>query len=214
MRITENIEVLTHSSIRITASEGVFYIDPFQIDQETHDAAYILITHNHFDHFSPEDIARIVTADTVLVVPEGMKEQAEKIPCKEVLTVDTDALLQLGDVRVETIPAYNPLKPFHPRKNNWVGYLLTVDGVRIYIAGDTDITKENSAVSCDVALVPIGGKFTMNAKEAARLVNTIRPKAAIPTHYGNVAGTREDEKEFRDHVDPTISVEIKMQRYR
>ena len=105
------------------------------------------------------------------------------------------------------------MKPFHPKKNGWVGYILTVDGVRIYIAGDTDVTEENQAVSCDVAMVPIGGTFTMDAKKAADLVNHIRPKVAIPTHYGSIAGKREAEDVFRANVDPAIPVEIKMQHY-
>lgn len=114
---------------------------------------------------------------------------------------------------IETVPAYNPLKPFHPKGSGWVGYIVERGGIRIYMAGDTDVTKENKEVSCDVALVPIGGTYTMDAKKAAELVNIIRPKVAIPTHYGSVAGSKSDEEVFLAHVDSSISVENKMQRY-
>lgn len=210
--LTENIEVLTHSSIRITG-DAIIYVDPFHIDVAAKDADFIFITHDHFDHFSPEDIEKVVKSDTTLVVPERMKKQAVDIPCGQVITVKPGIQEQMGDITVETVAAYNPLKPFHPKKNGWVGYILTVNGIRIYVAGDTDITAENRAVSCDVALVPIGGTYTMDAKKAAELINEIKPMATIPTHYGSVAGGRENEDVFRAHVDASIPVEIKMQRY-
>ena len=212
MKMTENIQVLTHSSIRISG-EVVVYVDPFHIVNGSNDADIILITHDHFDHFSPEDIAKVIKSDTTLVVPEKMKKKASEISCGQLITVKPGESRRLGSVAIETIPAYNPLKPFHPKSHGWVGYVLEIDGVRIYIAGDTDITKENKEVSCDVAMVPIGGTYTMDAKKAAELVNIIHPKAAIPTHYGSVAGGREDENTFRANVDPSVSVEIKMERY-
>lgn len=210
--MTENIQVLTHSSIKITG-ESTIYVDPFHVVEEAKDADIILITHDHFDHFSPEDIAKVIKSRTVLVVPEKMKKKAAEIPCGELVAVEPGERRQLGNIAIETVPAYNVMKPFHPRSQGWVGYIVETDGVRIYVAGDTDITKENKEVSCDVAMVPIGGTYTMDAKKAAELVNIIHPKAAIPTHYGSVAGTREDEEVFRANVDPSISVEIKMQRY-
>lgn len=210
--MTENIQVLTHSSIKITG-ETTIYIDPFRIVDAAHDADIILITHSHFDHFSPEDIAMIVKSDTIVVVPKSMEEQAADISCGQLITVEPKDQKQLGGISVETIPAYNPLKPFHPKGNGWVGYLIETEGMKIYVAGDTDITGESKEVSCDVAMVPIGGFYTMDAKKAAELVNIIRPKVAIPTHYGSVAGSQSDEEVFRANVDPSIAVEIKMQRY-
>lgn len=210
--MTENIQVLTHSSIKITGTHTI-YVDPFRILDDPHDADIILITHDHFDHFSPEDIARIIKSDTTLVVPKKMDKLAADIACGLLVTVEPGERKQLGGIVIETVPAYNPLKPFHLKGSGWVGYIVENDGVRIYIAGDTDITRESKEVSCDVALVPIGGTYTMDAKKAAELVNIIRPKAAIPTHYGSVAGSKEDEEVFRKQVDPSISVEIKMQRY-
>ena len=210
--MTQNIEVLTHSSIRITGDQTI-YIDPFHIAEAAHDADIICFAHDHFDHFSPEDIAKVIKADTTLVMPESMAEKAAEIDCGSVVTVTPGSKRELDDIGLEAVAAYNKWKPFHPKKNGWVGYILSVGGVRIYVAGDTDSTEENQAVSCDVAMVPIGGTFTMDAKKAAELVNHLRPKVAIPTHYGSIAGKREAEDVFRANVDSSIPVEIKMQHY-
>lgn len=210
--MTENIRVLTHSSIKI-AGEATIYVDPFHIVDEENDADIILITHDHFDHFSPEDIAKVIKSDTILVVPKKMEKQVSSIPCGEIITVEPGEQKQVGKIMIETIPAYNPLKPFHPKGAGWVGYLIETGGVKIYVAGDTDITKENKEVVCDVAMVPIGGTYTMDAKKAAELVNIIRPKMAIPTHYGSVAGSKSEEEVFRANVSKEISVEVKMERY-
>ena len=216
--IEERIEVLTQSSIRIQDSCTI-YADPFQMEEAPHDGKLIFITHDHFDHFSPEDIEKAAGEGVKLVVPEKMKEQAEKlqIPEKEIITVVPGEEKSVAGIFFETVPAYNNLKPFHPKKKGWVGYILQLGEERVYIAGDTDLTKENQKVVCDIAMVPIGGTFTMDAKKAAELVNIIRPRIAIPTHYGSVAGSKGggkvDEEIFLTHVDKDIKVEIKMQRY-
>lgn len=210
---TDPINVLTHSSIRI-ADQYIIYVDPFRVDQAVNDADIILITHDHFDHFSEEDIAKVVKEDTILVVPEKMKKQASaiRIPNGNLLTVAQKDAIEVHGLRIETVPAYNLVKPFHPRKAGWVGYILYLDAGKVYIAGDTDLTDENQNVTCDIALVPIGGTFTMNAKKAAELINSIRPKVAIPVHYGSVIGSKSDEEEFLANVDDGIKVEIKMQK--
>ena len=210
--MTENIRVLTHSSIKISG-EATIYVDPFHIVEAEGDADIILITHDHFDHFSPEDIAKVIKSNTILVVPKKMKKQASSIPCGEIITVEPGEQKQLGKVMIETIPAYNPLKPFHPKGKGWVGYLIEAGGVKIYVAGDTDITEENKKVVCDVAMVPIGGTYTMDAKKAAELVNIIQPKVAIPTHYGSVAGSKSEEEVFQANVSSDIPVEVRMESY-
>lgn len=207
--MTENIEVLTHSSIRISGKQ-IIYIDPFQIREEKHDADFILITHDHFDHFSPDDIAKIKKADTTLIIPEKMKNQATDTKCEKIITVNPGMRMDCGGFMIETIASYNENKLFHPKENGWVGYIIKKDGNRIYIAGDTDITDENRSVSCDVAMVPIGGKYTMDAEEAAELVNIIKPKIAIPIHYGSITGSKDDANVFMDKVDQSIAVEIKL----
>lgn len=212
MMKTDHISVLTHSSIRVQCEAGAVYFDPYNILEESHDADAILITHEHFDHFSPEDIEKIAKTDMLVVVPEGMKAKAEKeLPsgCR-IQTVKPGEKYRTGKLEFETVPAYNRLKPFHPKSCGWVGYLLRTGEETVYVAGDTDATAEAAEVCCDIALVPVGGTYTMNAKQAAELINRIRPSVAIPTHYGSVVGSKDDAGVFAEKVDPSISVSIKM----
>ena len=208
-----NIEVFTQSSIRIRCDAGTVYADPFRMKISPHDADIVLITHDHYDHFSPEDLAKVINPATILVVPEKLADKAAAFSAqvKAIETVLPGQQYQIAGLSLETVPSYNRIKPFHPKKNGWVGYLLDADGQRVFIAGDTDKTKENSAVRCDIALVPVGGKFTMDPKEAADLINTIRPKAAIPTHYGTIVGKKSDGDLFASMVDPSIDVRIIIQ---
>lgn len=202
----DNIDVFKQNSIRIKSDAGTIYIDPFKMDEEPHDADFILITHDHYDHFSPDDIAKVKKDSTVLVMPEKMLAKAQKADVKEIETVKPGTYHEIGNLELETIPAYNLLKPFHPKAAGWVGYILKVNGKRIYIAGDTDATKEAKEVICDIALIPIGGTYTMDAKKAAELVNEINPEIAIPTHYGSVVGKLSDAKVFAANVKDTIKV--------
>ncbi|MBQ5787311.1 MAG: MBL fold metallo-hydrolase [Oscillospiraceae bacterium] len=211
--MTENIRVLTHSSIRIQSGDTVLYVDPYKVSGRPQDADYVFITHDHFDHFSPEDIEKVSCDKTVLVVPEKMRDKVlqEADETRGIIPVKPDSPYDINGFSFETVPAYNRLKPFHPKTAGWVGYIFCLDGKRIYVAGDTDATPDARKVRCDVALVPVGGTYTMNASQAAELVNTIRPAAAIPTHYGSVAGSAADAESFREKVDPAVHVEIKME---
>ena len=211
--MTENIRVLTHSSIRIQSGDTVLYVDPYKVSGRPQDADYVFITHDHFDHFSPEDIEKVSCDKTVLVVPEKMRDKVlqEADETRGIIAVKPDSPYDINGFSFETVPAYNRLKPFHQKTAGWVGYIFCLDGKRIYVAGDTDATPDARKVRCDVALVPVGGTYTMNASQAAELVNTIRPAAAIPTHYGSVAGSAADAESFRDKVDPAVHVEIKME---
>lgn len=208
-----NIEVFTQSSIRIRCGTGTVYADPFRMKISPHDADIVLITHDHYDHFSPEDLAKVINPATILVVPEKVADKAAAFSAqvKAIETVLPGQQYQIAGLSLETVPSYNRIKPFHPKKNGWVGYLLDLDGQRVFIAGDTDKTTENSTVQCDIALVPVGGKFTMDAKEAAELINTIRPAVAIPTHYGTIVGKKSDGERFASMVDPAIKTKIILQ---
>ena len=207
----DNITVNTHSSIRI-ADKRVIYIDPFKIVDAPHDADIILITHSHFDHFSPEDIRRVVKPDTVLVCPESMHEaDSLGLTVKKVGKRDK---YEVCGIEIETVPAYNKLKPFHPKSKGWVGYIINSETHgRIYIAGDTDITEENQQVQCRIAMLPIGGTYTVDAKQAAKLANILRPEYVIPVHYGSVAGKPEDADTFQKYVDSDIRVVLKVQAF-
>lgn len=208
----ENITLFTHSSIRIRTGAGTIYIDPYKIEGEPSDGDFILVTHDHYDHFSPDDIRRAAGEDCILIVPESMRESAQQAAGSvgKIVTVKPGEACETDGLIYEAVPAYNIMKPFHPKSAGWVGYIIEADGQRIYIAGDTDATKEAETVQCDIAMVPIGGTYTMNAKKAAGLINTIRPAAAIPTHYGSIVGKKKDAEEFASLVRPPVRVEIIM----
>ena len=206
----ENIQVLYHSSIKIN-KEKVIYIDPFKIEDNCHDADIIFITHSHYDHYSEEDIKKIIKEGTKIVVTNDLQETASKLTNEEnVISVQPNEKYCVEGISFETIPAYNLNKQFHPKQNNWVGYVIELNGLKYYIAGDTDITDENKTVKCDVAFVPVGGTYTMTAKEAANLVNIIKPKIAIPIHYGSVVGTKQDAIDFVNLLDERIDGKILM----
>ena len=204
----ENIQVLYHSSIKIN-KEKVIYIDPFKIEDDCHDADIIFITHSHYDHYSEEDIKNIIKEDTKIIVTSDLKEKAESITNSEnLIVVQPNEKYCVEGISFETIPAYNTNKQFHPKQNNWVGYVIELNGLKYYIAGDTDITDENKTVKCDVAFVPVGGTYTMTAKEAADLINIIKPKMAVPIHYGSVVGTKQDATDFVNLLDKGIEGKI------
>ena len=192
-----NVEVLYHSSIKIKDNK-IIYIDPFKIDKDYNDADIVFITHDHFDHYSEEDIDKVINENTTIIIPEELltKILRKGINKNAVITVESNKEYMVQGIKFETIPAYNTNKTFHPKENDWVGYIITLDGIRYYIAGDTDITEENRKVKCDVAFVPVGGTYTMNYSEAAELVNIIKPKIAVPIHYGSVVGTKQDATNF------------------
>ena len=210
-----NITINTQSSIRIAGSK-ILYFDPFQVTDAAHDADCIFITHEHYDHFDPDSIARIKKADTVLIAPESMKKktlsQSGLTPEQCVFYMPGEVHKE-GDLSIETIPAYNKCKPFHPKMKKWQGYVVTMDGIRYYVAGDTDVNEEIKKVQCDAALIPIGGHFTMDKKQAAEYIAQLKPKAVIPAHYGSIVGKRTDGQEFRDmleRLDREIQVELKL----
>ena len=192
-----NIEVLYHSSIRIN-KEKTIYIDPFKIDRNYNDADIIFITHDHYDHYSEEDIDKVINENAVIVIPEELLTKVLKkgINKNAIITVEPNQKYMVQGIKFETVPAYNTNKTFHPKENGWVGYVIEINEIKYYIAGDTDITEENKKVKCDVAFVPVGGTYTMDFKEAAQLVNQIQPKVAVPIHYGSVVGTKQDAEEF------------------
>ena len=201
----ENIEVLYHSSIRIN-KDKIIYIDPFKIDKNYNDADIVFITHDHYDHYSEEDIDKVINKNTTIIIPEELltKLFRKGINKNAIITVEPNVKYMVQGIKFETIPAYNTNKSFHPKENDWVGYIITLNDIRYYIAGDTDITEENRKVKCDVAFVPVGGTYTMDFKEAAQLINEIQPKIAVPIHYGSVVGTKQDATDFIKLLHPSI----------
>ena len=197
-----SIDVNYQSSIRVEGGK-VIYFDPFKIEREAHDADMIFITHAHYDHLSPEDIEKIRKEDTIIVVPESIEFEGK-------YGVVPGESYEIDGVKVLTVRAYNTNKPFHPKDNNWVGYVVEINGEKIYVTGDTDAVDEVKGTSCDVLCLPIGGKYTMDASEAAECTNVIAPATVIPTHYGEIVGCKEDADIFKSKVSGNIEVQIKL----
>jgi L-ascorbate metabolism protein UlaG (beta-lactamase superfamily) len=186
------IQWLGHASFKISHEKTVIYIDPWKLKDEPHDATLILVSHSHSDHYSASDIAKVHGPDTKLIASADV---VAKEGAGEALT--PGLLIQSGDARIIGVAAYNPNKRFHPRENNWLGFIIEVGGKRIYYAGDTDLTDEMKALkNIDLALLPAGGTYTMNAEEAAEAANLIKPKMAIPYHWGDIVGRQEDAEKF------------------
>lgn len=200
MKITIN----SHSSIR-AEGKRVLYFDPFQLKTAPRDGDIIFVTHDHFDHFSPEDMEKVSKADTVFVVPQSL---AGKLPKDRTVALQAGEKAEIEGILVEPVAAYNVGKPFHPKENGWLGYRVTMDGETLYVCGDTDATPEAKAVKCDILALPVGGTYTMNAAEAAELAKAIQPKLALPTHYGSIVGSKNDAEKFHELVENTMQVEL------
>ncbi len=205
----EKIEVISHSAIKIK-DKYIIYIDPFRIEKKYKDADYIFITHDHYDHYSEDDIMKITNANTKIIIPIDLYDKVSKIGfIKENITmVEPNKKYKINEIEFETIPAYNVNKSFHLKENNWIGYIITVNDIKYYIAGDTDITEENKKIKCDIAFLPIGGVYTMNYEEAASLANLIKPKIVIPIHYGSIIGSKEDAINFSKLIQSNIECRI------
>lgn len=207
----KEIEINAQSSICIR-DKKVIYFDPFMIKEEKNDADYIFITHAHHDHFSPEDIKKVIKDNTKIIYPKSMRNLIKEagLDNKVSLEVIPNKKYKIDGIKFETVSAYNNIKSFHLKKFGWVGYIITIKDACIFVCGDSDANKYNKKVKCDVALLPIGGYYTMNAREAAKLINEIKPKLAIPTHYGSIVGQVEDGDAFAKLVNPEIKVELKL----
>ncbi len=191
------------STVRIER-ERVIYVDPFRIDGNPADADIIFCTHEHFDHLSEKDIERIMKEDTILVVPKKAAKKFKKFPLAKVIGVSPFEEYNLEGISFKTVPAYNIKKWFHPKRKKWVGYIIQLDGAGYYFAGDTDHIPEMADIEADVAFLPVGGKYTMDALEAAEAANMMRPKVAIPIHFADVVGTPEDAQTFVQNLNAPI----------
>ncbi|MBO4383170.1 MAG: MBL fold metallo-hydrolase [Clostridia bacterium] len=209
--LLDAITINTHSSVRFEWDGEVYYVDPYQITEEAHDADFVLFTHDHFDHFDPESVEKIIGEYTLFVCPAAMEAKVKAaVGAHDVLPVVPEQFYEDGPMEVETVPSYNIDKDFHPEAAGWVGYLFHLGDLRLYIAGDTDNTEEARDVSADIAMIPVGGTYTMTPEEAADLINEMAPEVAIPTHYGTVAGSTDDGQKFAELVDPGTQVVFKL----
>lgn len=200
--MVKDIHWLGHDTFKI-AGEKVIYTDPFKIKKKD-TADIILITHEHHDHCSPEDVKKVQGADTVIV---ATADCAGKLS-GNIKIVKPGDKINAGGIEFEAVPSYNTNKKFHPKANDWVGYIFTVKGQRIYLAGDTDYIPEMKNFKCDIALLPVSGTYVMTADEAVKAALDIKPKIAIPMHYGSIVGSKDDAKKFAEGLKGKVEVVI------
>jgi L-ascorbate metabolism protein UlaG (beta-lactamase superfamily) len=203
-KMLDNVHWLGHDGFRLTVGKTI-YLDPYRLEAGGPVADIILLTHAHGDHCSLEDITKIRGPRTVIVGPADALAK---------LTGTTRAIkvgekLTLGKISITAVPAYNIGKAYHPKENGWMGYVITVGGVRIYHAGDTDLIPEMTGLKADIALLPVSGKYTMTAEEAAQAALRIRPRYVIPMHYGTVIGSDADARRLADGLQGKIQVVLK-----
>lgn len=198
---------LGHASFLLTLNEKNVYIDPFNIGNTNEHADFILITHPHMDHLSPEDIKKIADSRTKIFVP---KDSVDKVPVGQVIPVEPDKHYSVEGVEFDTVPAYNMVENrihFHPKQSGWVGYVLDINGTKVYHAGDTDFISEMKKIVTGLALLPMGGTYVMNVDEMIEASNSIKAQKVAPMHYRRLLGregSQAAEKKFLERVKSGI----------
>jgi L-ascorbate metabolism protein UlaG (beta-lactamase superfamily) len=200
--IAKKLTWLGHDGFRIATTKTI-YFDPYQISGGPK-ADLIFISHDHFDHCSPDDIAKIQQPETVIVT--------EKVAAKklrgDVRIVKPGDSIRVHEFKVEAVPSYNVDKDFHPKRNGWLGFIVEVEGVRIYHAGDTDFIQEMRDFKVDIALLPVSGTYVMTADQAIKAAIAMKPKLAIPMHYGAIVGDYKDAENFKKALEGKVDVLI------
>lgn len=199
------IKWLGHDSFSLVGNVTIM-VDPFKMAKQEK-ADLVLISHNHFDHCSVDDIKNVSTKDTSIVAAKECIEMIKGFDFKEKIGISPGEEKTVRGIKIKSIPAYNitkinpdTKKPFHPKEDNKVGFLFELNGITIYHAGDTDLIPEMSDLKPDIALLPVSGTYVMTAQEAAKAVEKIKPKIAIPMHYGVIVGSEKDAHEFKQLV--------------
>lgn len=199
---TRNIHWLGHAGFRIDGDK-IIYFDPYQIKGGPL-ADVIFVSHDHFDHCSPEDIKKIQGPETIIVTE---KDSAGKLN-GDVRVIKPGETLDLDGIKILGAPSYNTDKDFHPRKNRWLGFLIELSDIRIYHAGDTDFIPEMKEFNAHIALLPVSGIYVMSAEQAVKAALAIGPEIAIPMHYGTIVGENQDAVTFKKALNGEIDVRI------
>jgi len=207
--LTENLHWLGHASFRWEGSK-VVYFDPWKIAKGAKKADIILVSHEHFDHCSKVDIGLISTKETVVVTCDAAaRELKPSAPfCAQIKVLAPGDTFGTGGVRIRATESYNIGKPFHARAGKRLGFIVTMDGISVYHAGDTDAIPEMGRNSCDIALLPVSGTYVMSADEASGAALAVKPKVVVPMHYGDIAGSVADAKRLQGLLEGKIKVEI------
>jgi len=201
---------LGHDGFRIQDGQ-VVYVDPYQIQAGLR-ADIVLVSHEHSDHCSVDDLKKITGPNTTIVAHAQSKAELSKLKVKEIRIMKPGDKINVGDVGIEAVPAYNvnkfrePGKVFHPKEDGKLGFVITVKGLRIYHAGDTDHIPEMKNIRADVALLPVSGTYVMTVQEAAEAVKTLNPKVVIPMHYGAIVGSLKDAEALQGLVKCEVKV--------
>jgi len=192
---------ISHDTFRIAGSK-VIYTDPFRVAKRD-EADLVLVSHEHFDHMSLDDLKKVCVPGTTIVASPLCEEGLKAVKVKETRFLDPGGKLTIGQVVVEAVPAYNinkfrePGTVYHPKAEKRLGFIVTLDGTRVYFAGDTDFIPEMKSIKCDISLLPVSGTYVMTAEEAAEAAKAISPKIAVPMHYGAIVGSDADAKKFK-----------------
>ena len=203
-KILKNLQWLGHDAFLLRGGGKIIYFDPFKLESGLPPADIICISHEHYDHCSPADLLKIQQPSTVILTEA---KAAAKLKGK-ILTLVPGESREVDGITIEAVPAYNTNKQFHPQTNGWLGFILTVDGVRVYHAGDTDYIPEMKDIRADIALLPVSGTYVMTAEEAAQAALAIGPKIAVPMHYGDIVGVADDAERFATALAGRVRVEI------
>ncbi len=211
-----DVELLVHDCIKVKSGGSTIYFDPFRLEKKDYEKADIVfVSHEHFDHCSSGDIRKVATEDTVIVASRQCKAELSKLRVREVRYLAPGDSTELDGIMVEAVPAYNvnkfrsPGEPFHPQKDGKNGYVVTIDGRRLYHAGDTDFTPEMGDLrKIDIAFLPVSGTYVMTSGEAAEAVKAFSPKVAVPMHYGAIVGSDQEAKSFEKLAKGSCEVKV------